>query len=163
MLFRAVLHLEEQESTSKLVIHWYTIFKVLLNFIVLIAGSVFSGALSAFIATFLTKKLRFITHDDGVTETGFLFLIGFLQYILTELLDFSGSISLLLYGILLSHYNTYNLSPSGQKTSVSTFVLLSNICEGLLFLIMGIMVCQGDWLNPNASPQNITHSYIFSF
>ena len=26
---------------------------------------------------------------------------------------------------------------------------------------MGIMVCQGDWLSPKASSQNITYSYVF--
>ena len=142
-------------------LYWYTIFEVLLKFVILVLGSVASGLITALFATFLTKKLRFITHDNGVTETGFLFLVGFFQYIITELLGFSGSISLLLYGILLNHYNTYNLSEAGRKCSVTTFVLIGNIMEGLLFLIMGILVCQGEWANPKDAQQTITHSYTF--
>lgn len=84
-----------------------------------------------------------MAKDDGVTETGFLFLIGFFTYILTEMLGFSGSISLLLYGIMLNHYNSYNMTKKGHEASVVTFSLLSNISEGILFLVMGIMVCQG--------------------
>jgi NhaP-type Na+/H+ or K+/H+ antiporter len=66
-----------------LVIYWYTFFQVLLNFIILILGSVAAGVVSSFIAIFLSKKLRFMTKDRGVTETGFLFLIGFFTYIYT--------------------------------------------------------------------------------
>lgn len=89
-----------------------------------------------------------MTKDRGVTETGFLFLIGFFTYIYTEMLDFSGSISLLLYGMLLNHYNVYNMSEESYRSSVNTFTLLSNISEGMLFLIMGIMVFQGQWETP---------------
>jgi NhaP-type Na+/H+ or K+/H+ antiporter len=66
--------------------------------------------LSSFLAIYLSKKMRFMTKDRGVTETGFLFLVGFFTYIYTEMLGFSGSISLLLYGIMLNHYNFYNMS-----------------------------------------------------
>lgn len=99
--------------------------------------------------------------DDGVTETGFLFLIGFFTYIITEMLGFSGSISLLLYGIMLNHYNSYNMTKKAHEASVVTFSLLSNISEGILFLIMGIMVCQGQWQSPDSSDETMTHSYIF--
>jgi NhaP-type Na+/H+ or K+/H+ antiporter len=109
-----------------------------------------AGVVSSVFAIFLSKKLRFMTKDRGVTETGFLFLIGFFTYIYTEMLDFSGSISLLLYGILLNHYNVYNMSEESYRSSVNTFTLLSNISEGMLFLIMGIMVFQGQWECPDS-------------
>lgn len=126
-------------------IYWYTFFEVLLNFIVLVLGSVVAGAVSSVFAIYLSKKMRFMSKDKGVTETGFLFIIGFITYIFTELLGFSGSISLLLYGILLNHYNFYNMSEESHRSSINTFTILSNMSEGLLFLIMGIMVCQGQW------------------
>ena len=77
------------------------------------------------------------------------------------MLGFSGSISLLLYGVLLNHYNYYNMSEESHHSSVTTFTLLSNISEGVLFLIMGIMVCQGQWESPDTSDDKMTHSYIF--
>ena len=82
---------------------------MLLNFLILVLGSAAAGTVSAFVTTFLNKKMRFLGKDKGVSETGYLFLMGFFTYILTEMLGFSGSISLLLYGILLNHYNLYNL------------------------------------------------------
>ena len=56
---------------------------MLLNFIILILGSIAAALISAFIAIFLFKKMRFLANDRGVSETGFLFLIGFLTYIYT--------------------------------------------------------------------------------
>lgn len=56
---------------------------MLLNFLMVIAGSVAAGLVSAFIATYLSKKMRFMAEDKGVSETGFLFLIGFFTYIYT--------------------------------------------------------------------------------
>ncbi len=131
-------------------VYWYTFFQMLGNFLEVIAGSVAAGFLSAFIVTYLSKKMRFMTLDKGVSETGFLFLIGFFTYIYTEMLGFSGSISLLLYGIFLNHYNIYNMSEESRHASVSTFTLISNLCEGALFLIMGILVWQGQWQSPKS-------------
>jgi NhaP-type Na+/H+ or K+/H+ antiporter len=76
----------------------------------MVIGSVAAGLIGAFASTYLSKKMRFLSLDKGVSETGFLFLIGFFTYIATEMLNLSGSISLLLYGIFLNHYNIYNMS-----------------------------------------------------
>lgn len=145
VLFRSILNLEERESPDKLVIYWFTFFQTLFNFIKLVLGSVAAGVLSGTAACYLSKKLRFMTRDNGVTETGFLFFVGFLTYIYTEMLEFSGAISILVYGVLLNHYNVYNMSEGSRQSSSNTFTLLANISEGLLFLIMGIMVWQGQW------------------
>ena len=37
---------------------------------------------------------------------------------------------------------------------------MSNMCEGVLFLIMGIMVWQGEW-ESHSENNKMTHSYIF--
>ena len=39
--------------------------------------------------------------------------------------------------------------------------MTSIICEGFLFLIMGIVVWQGQWAKRDGTEGNITHSYIF--
>lgn len=66
------------------------------------------------------------------------------------MLGFSGSISLLLYGIFLNHYNLYNMTEESRHASITTFTLISNLCEGGLFLIMGILVWQGQWQSPKS-------------
>lgn len=57
---------------------------MILNFCVLIIGSVAFGTVMALGTTYLFKKFRFLLRDKGVTETTVLFLIGFTTYILTE-------------------------------------------------------------------------------
>lgn len=81
----------------------------MLTFLIVILGSIAFGLLSAAVACFASKKFRFMKVDGGITETWFLFGLGFITYIVTELCEFSGAISLLLYGILLNHYNFYNM------------------------------------------------------
>jgi NhaP-type Na+/H+ or K+/H+ antiporter len=53
------------------------------------------------------------------------------------------------------------MSEESHKSSVTTFTLLSNMSEGMLFLIMGIMVFQGQWESPDSDDDKMTHSYIF--
>jgi len=67
VLFSSILNLEPNKDPNKLVIYWYTFFQMLLNFIVVILGSLAAGVISAGLTTFLCKKLRFITQDKGVT------------------------------------------------------------------------------------------------
>lgn len=110
VLFDSIMSLDDPQSPEQLSVTFGTFLKMLGNFLELIAGSAAFGIASALLATYLSKKMRFLTRDGGVSETGFLFLVGFFTYISTEMLQFSGSISLLLYGIFLHHYNIYNMS-----------------------------------------------------
>ena len=81
ILFDAVLKLEEPSSADKLVIEWYTFFQLLLNFVILVLGSVAIALVCGFVTVYASKKMMFLTRDKGVSETGFLFLFGFLTYI----------------------------------------------------------------------------------
>lgn len=67
VLFDAVMTLEEPKSPDNLVVYWYTFFQMLLNFLVLILGSVALASVSAFATTYLSKKMRFMTQDKGVS------------------------------------------------------------------------------------------------
>ena len=84
--------------------------------------------MAALITTISNKKMRFLALDGGTSETGLLFLMALFTFVSAEMLDFVGSISLLLYGVLLNNYNIYNMSKSARKASVCTFTMLSNIC-----------------------------------
>lgn len=57
----------------------------------------------------ITKHLRFISHNP-VIETCLIFFLGFIAYMLAELLEWSGVIAILVSGISMSHYLYYNLS-----------------------------------------------------
>lgn len=87
------------------------------NFAILILGSTLLGVFFGFLATYMFKKWRFLARDKGVTETVVLFLLGFVLYVLSEMIDLSGVISILSLGIILNRYNIYNLSDEGRISS----------------------------------------------
>ena len=89
-----------------------------------------------------------------------MFLLGITTYLLTELATFSGLISILCYGVILNRLNFYNLSDGGRENSNITFSSISIICEGLLFLIMGIMVWEVKWDKVSAQ-EEMSHSWTF--
>ena len=63
------------------------------------------------------KKWRFLSKDEGITETSIMFLLGFALYVLSEMVSLSGVISILCFGVILNRYNIYNLSLNGKITS----------------------------------------------
>ncbi len=141
---------------------WYTPFRILWSFIVLVVSSCFQGVVMALLVAYVFKRARFLLHNEGITETCIVFLNGFCIYAISEAVDCSGIISVLVYGLVLNHYGTYNMSKKGVEISKSTFEFTSIICEGLLFLIMGIVVWQGQWAKRDDTTINITHSYVFA-
>jgi NhaP-type Na+/H+ or K+/H+ antiporter len=46
-----------------------------------------------------------------------IYLFGIFSYALSEVFDFSGVISVLVCGIVMAHFNFYNLSPTGQVST----------------------------------------------
>ena len=47
-------------------------------------------------------------------------ITGFLSYVLSEWVGWSGVISMLFCGTVLAHYNSYNLTEEGKKTTLYT-------------------------------------------
>lgn len=104
-------------STDSFSFEWYTAFIVLGFFVLIIVVSVLIGFVFALLLTLVFKYARFILKDNGVTEVGLIFLTGYISYLASELLGFSGVITMLFCGITLSHFNTYNMSAAGVQAS----------------------------------------------
>ena len=62
--------------------------------------------------TLICKKIRFFSHNPSV-ESSIVVIFGFISYLCCEAIEFSGVISVLVCGIILGHYNYYNLSIRG--------------------------------------------------
>ena len=87
-----------------------TSFQIIGNFLMLGFGSVGIGLAYGLIASFILKKMRFISVSS-IKETLLIFCFGYLAYSTGELAHLSGIISLLTSGIIMAHYGWYNLSP----------------------------------------------------
>jgi len=88
----------------------HTPFKVLGGFITLAFFSILIGLICGVLSSLTLKKFRFLTVNP-VIECNLVFVFGYLSYCVTELFHFSGIISLLTAGIIMSKYTWYNLSP----------------------------------------------------
>lgn len=109
ILFNAVYqHTSQHEEMT-----WASPFMIGWDFIKLAFNSMFVGLIFALGAAFLFKQLRFLTHSP-VHETLLVFATGYLAYMVSELFELSGIITLLSSGISLAHYAWYNLSPQSK-------------------------------------------------
>jgi NhaP-type Na+/H+ or K+/H+ antiporter len=66
--------------------------------------------------TWVTKQFRFIANH-GLICSALIIYSGYLSFAICEVFQFSGVVSVLLCGAILSHYLTYNLSKTGQHNS----------------------------------------------
>lgn len=75
-------------------------------------GSIVFGLLTGLGGALMTKHLRFLSHSPAI-EACLIFFLGFIAYMLAELVEWSGVIAILVSGISMSHYLYYNLSVQG--------------------------------------------------
>jgi sodium/hydrogen exchanger 8 len=73
-------------------------------------------------------------------ETSLLFCFCYLCYSVGEALGLSGILALFVQGIVLAHYNSYNLSRTALLASEQIFATLATIAETAVFLYMGMSV-----------------------
>lgn len=83
---------------------------VLGNFIKLALSSVFIGSACGFVGALMTKHFRFISHS-AIGESSLIISFAMIGYFISEILELSGIVSLLMTSIVMSQYTFYNLSP----------------------------------------------------
>lgn len=66
--------------------------------------------------------------------------MGYASFTLCEILALSGVISALVAGVLMAHYNFYNMSPIGKVSSQVTVQGVSMICESFIYIYLGVSV-----------------------
>ncbi|CAM9859225.1 unnamed protein product, partial [Chrysoparadoxa australica] len=144
VLFRTFLaeyHREVQYTAA-------TLPSTLLDFSALSLGSLLVGALIGLSCSFLCKHSRI--RDYPKFEISILFLFAYGSYAFAEAVELSGIMALFFNGLILSHYNSYNLSPASQVTAEYIFAALATLAEFFVFLYMGTGVFAGrfkawDW------------------
>jgi NhaP-type Na+/H+ or K+/H+ antiporter len=87
-----------------------TYLKVVGNFLYLSFSSVFIGSICGFIGALMTKHFRFLTHS-AIGESSLIISFAMIGYFISEILELSGIVSLLMTAIVMSQYTFYNLSP----------------------------------------------------
>lgn len=55
--------------------------------------------------------------ENEVTQVAFTYIFGILSYVMAEFFGMSGVITVLISGIVLAHYNYYNLTVGGMHAT----------------------------------------------
>ena len=98
-------------------------------------GSVFVGVIIGLVCSYLCKHTYMRLYPEY--EISILFLFAYGSYSFSEAIELSGIMSLFFCGIILSHYNSYNLSSTSQITAKNIFKSLAVLSEYFVFLYIG--------------------------
>ncbi|XP_074568322.1 sodium/hydrogen exchanger 1-like [Curcuma longa] len=113
------------------------ILKFVANFGYLFLTSTLLGAFGGLLSAYIIKKLYIGRHSTD-REVALMMLMAYLSYMLAELLDLSGILTVFFCGIVMSHYTWHNVTEGSRITTKHTFATLSFIAETFLFLYVGM-------------------------
>ena len=119
----------------------------LLAFLSMTVLSILVGVALGLVSSFIYKHSSL--GEFPKLETALLFLFCYFCYAFAEAVQLSGIMALFFNGIILSHYNTYNLSRTAHIASEQIFATLATITETMVFLYMGMGVFTGRFDNWN--------------
>lgn len=111
-------------------------------FIIALGGSLI-GILFGLFGGFITK----FTDHVKVIEPLFVFVLGYLMYLTSEMMHLSGILALSFGGIVLRHYMEHNVSKKTAVTIKYFMKMLANISETVIFMFLGLstVVDTLDW------------------
>ena len=108
----------------------------LVAFFMMTILSILVGVGLGLVASYLYKHSSL--SEFPTLETTLLFLFCYLCYATAEAIELSGIMALFFNGIVLSHYNKYNLSRESRHASEQIFATLATVTETIVFLYMGM-------------------------
>lgn len=99
--------------------------------------STFMGAAIALVLSLLFRNALF--HEHAVHLEGALTVsTAYISYAAAEAVELSGVLSLFFCGVVLGHYNWYNLSHAGKLLTGHVCQALAFACETFVFALLGI-------------------------
>ncbi|XP_019429137.1 PREDICTED: sodium/hydrogen exchanger 2-like isoform X2 [Lupinus angustifolius] len=107
------------------------------NFLYLFLTSTLLGIVVGLFSAYLIKKLYFGRHSTD-REIALMILMAYFSYMLAELLDLSGILTVFFCGIVMSHYTWHNVTENSKITSRHAFATFSLISEIFIFLYVGM-------------------------
>lgn len=124
-----------------------TIPVIMVDFTVCSLGSVIVGVCIGLVCSYLCKHTKMRLYPEY--EISLLFLFAYGSYSFAESIELSGIMSLFFCGIVLSHYNRYNLSPTSQITAHNIFKSMAVLSEYFVFLYIGMGLFTGRYTQIN--------------
>jgi len=119
----------------------------LMSFCTVSILSIIVGVTLGLMASYLYKHTSLSDYPN--LETSLLFCFCYLCYATAEAMELSGIMALFFNGIVLSHYNSYNLSSTAHVASEQIFSTLATVTETIVFVYMGMIVFTGQFATFN--------------
>lgn len=111
-------------------------FHAFLNFWRIFSLSVVVGFMVGILNALITKFTRL--KDFHLLESSLFILMSYSAFLISELLELSGIVTILFTGICQAHYNFYNLSNQSKETTHRFTELLSFLAENFIFCYLGV-------------------------
>ncbi|KAL8522829.1 hypothetical protein ACS0TY_012964 [Phlomoides rotata] len=131
VLFNAIQKFDVSNINSSIAL------KFVGNFFSLFITSTLLGVSTGLISAYIIKKL-YNRRNSTDREVALMILMAYLSYIMAELFDLSGILTVFFCGIVMSHYTWHNVTPSARVTTKHAFATLSFIAETFIFLYVGM-------------------------
>ncbi|KAK9691857.1 hypothetical protein RND81_09G224600 [Saponaria officinalis] len=145
VLFNAVQSLDFSKISSM------TALALLGTFLYLFISSTVLGVFVGLLSAYLMKTLYIGRHSTD-REIALMMLMAYLSYMIAELLNLSGILTVFFCGVVMSHYTWHNVSESSRITSKHAFATMSFISETFIFLYVGMDALDIDkWTESDAS------------
>jgi sodium/hydrogen exchanger 8 len=139
VLFKSFLSFSEQQAEFGI----STVFDVVLKFMGISFGSIAVGLVCGGACCLFCKNTRI--RDEHGLEVIFLFIFIYASFGVSESLGLSGIMALFFNGIMMSHYNWYNLSDSARISTSELFHALALASETFVFAYMGMCLFTGEF------------------
>ncbi|KAM0942526.1 putative cation/H+ exchanger, cation/H+ exchanger, CPA1 family, sodium/solute symporter superfamily [Dioscorea sansibarensis] len=131
VLFNAIQKIDASHIDS------HKALSVLKDFLYLFSTSTILGVATGLLTAYALRALYFGRHSTD-REIALMVLMAYLSYMLAELLQLSGILTVFFCGIVMSHYAWYNVTEKSRITTRHTFATLSFIAETFIFLYVGM-------------------------
>lgn len=132
VLFSTLSRHVDEESPTILSI------SVLGHFFVVSLGSVALGFAAGAICSAVFRSCNHLTRYPDY-EISAMCLGAYLTFALSQLTGLSGIVSLFFFGVVLAHYNWYNLSEPSKVASKVVFRTLAMLAESCVFIYLGVV------------------------
>ncbi|XP_016454874.2 sodium/hydrogen exchanger 1 isoform X2 [Nicotiana tabacum] len=131
VLFNAIQKLDLSNINSRVALSFTG------NFFYLFLASTLLGVSVGLLSAYLIKKIYLGRHSTD-REVALMILMAYLSYVMAELFDLSGILTVFFCGIVMSHYTWHNVTDNSKVTTRHAFATLSFIAEIFIFLYVGM-------------------------
>ncbi|TKY52191.1 Sodium/hydrogen exchanger 2 [Spatholobus suberectus] len=128
-----------------------TALKLLGTFLYLFCTSTALGIVVGLLSAYIMKTLYLGRHSTD-REVALMMLMAYLSYMIAELLNLSGILTIFFCGIVMSHYTWHNVTGNSRTTTKHSFATISFIAETFIFICVGMDALNIDeWKKSKAS------------